>query len=89
MNVAAWCREHDVSDKQMYYWIRKLVEGHEQPQQQNSFTSWMPVQLDSPMINNVNDVAFFIYLDSIFVEVRPRASMTVVSSVLSLLQKPC
>lgn len=89
LNVAAWCREHDVSDKQMYYWIRKLEEGHEQPQQQNSITSWMPVQLDSPMINNVDDVAVFIHLDSISVEVRPGANMTVVSNVVNLLRKPC
>lgn len=89
LNVAAWCREHDVSDKQMYYWIRKLENRDAQPEQQRSITSWMPMQLDSPITDNVDETAVFIHFDSISVEVRPGASMTVVSSVLSLLQKPC
>jgi len=24
MSVAAWCRENEVSEQQMYYWLRKF-----------------------------------------------------------------
>lgn len=88
-NVAAWCREQGVNDKQMYYWIRKLGNKHAEPQLQNPITSWMPVQLDSPITDNLDESAVFIHFESISVEVRPGANMTVVSSVVNLLRKPC
>jgi|GEM_PF-3191987 len=89
VNVATWCREQGVNDKQMYYWIRKLENRDAQPEQQRSITSWMPMQLDSPITDSVDKAAVFIHFDSISVEVRPGANMTVVSSVVNLLRKPC
>src|SRR5690625_4766450 len=89
LNVAAWCREQGVNDKQMYYWIRKLENKNAHPQQQKPPTSWMPVQLDSPITDSVGEASVFIHFDSISVEVRPESNMTVVSSVVNLLRKPC
>lgn len=89
LNVAAWCREQGMNDKQMYYWIRKLENRDTKPAQQESITSWMPVHLDSPITNSIDEAAVFIHFDSISVEVRSGANMTVVSSVLNLLRRPC
>lgn len=89
LNVAAWCREQGVNDKQMYYWIRKFENKNAQPEQQRSITSWMPVGLDSPITDSVDEPAVFIHFDSISVEVRSGANMTVVSSVVNLLRKLC
>lgn len=90
LSVAAWCREQSLKEHQMYYWIRKIEDRDAQPQQKEPpITSWMPVQLDYPIADGIDDGAVFIHFDSISVEVRPGTNMTVVSDVVNLLRKPC
>lgn len=84
LEVAAWCRERNLKAHQMYYWIHKIEAENGDPA-----TSWLPVQLDSPVINDLDETAVFIHFGAIPVEVRSGANMNVVSDVLNLLREPC
>jgi len=89
LNVAAWCREHNLKVHQMYYWIHKIEDENGSPENVDPATSWLPIQLDSPVINAPDETSVFIHFGAISVEVRSGANMNVVSDVLNLLREPC
>ena len=71
------------------YWIHKIEDENGSPENGDPATSWLPIQLDSPVINGLDEAAVFIHFGAISVEVRSGANMNVVSDVLNLLREPC
>src|SRR5690625_7224324 len=72
----------------MYYWIHKIEDENGSPENVDPATSWLPIQLDSPVINAPDETSVFIHFGAISVEVRSGANMNVVSDVLNLLREP-
>ncbi|APC08160.1 IS66 family insertion sequence element accessory protein TnpA [Neomoorella thermoacetica] len=42
-SVKEWCASHDVSPRQLWYWIRKYKNQHGVPTAQS--TRWLPVEV--------------------------------------------
>lgn len=90
LSAAAWCRKHNLKEHQMYYWIQKLEDKNVPSlKEEIPATSWMPIKVDHSIADGVDEGAVFIHFDSLSIEVRPGASMSVVSNVMTLLRKPC
>lgn len=94
-SVAAWCREHAVSEHQMRYWLRRLRndgaagETVDQP----GALRWIQVGWgDMPgqdAVGSGKASPILIHIGEVAIEVRPGFSPPVLRDVVKVLLTPC
>ncbi len=68
----------------MYYWIRHFED--DTPSDTGLDTQWLTVNVKDDLISSSGHAPVFIHFGSISVEVRPGASMALLSDVVHVLQ---
>jgi len=87
-SVAAWCRENDLPDHQMRYWLRRLRDGEDD---QQGVHSWIEVgwsdTADSAVAARASSV--LIHVGKAAIEVRPGFDAAVLRDVVEVLSTSC
>src|SRR5690554_3474396 len=86
--IAAWCRENEVSEHQMYYWLRKIRS--EDSDQVASEVHWIQMgQWDLPNdMRPAEDDSVLIHIGRAMVEVRPGFNPTLLRDIVKALSAP-
>lgn len=87
LSVAEWCRDKDIKNHQMYYWIRQF-ENDSDSTGTTQEVQWLAVDMESESTGYINEESVFIHVGQLSVEVRPGANMELLSDVVQVLQKP-
>src|SRR5690606_22532895 len=89
MSVAAWCRENEVPEQQMYYWLRKFPS--EEADAVEDDIQW--IQLGrwdrQAALRMTGDSAVRIHIGRAMVEVRPGFAPALLRGVVKVLVGSC
>lgn len=85
LSVAEWCREKDIKDYQMYYWIRKF-EDHSVTETRQEM-QWLAVDMGTESTSYMSEESVFIHVGQLSIEVRSGTNMALLSDVVQVLQK--
>jgi len=84
--VATWCERHQVTDRQLWYWMRKLKKS-EQLAPPASNPQWASVSIDEPASGGA--VPIQVRVGTIAVEVRSGFEPALLADVVRTLQTLC
>jgi hypothetical protein len=87
LSVAEWCREQDISQSQMYYWIRSFEDA--QASKSDTETQWLAVDCIDEPLNFRSGDPVFIHFDSMSIEVRQGTDMALLTDVVDVLRNRC
>ncbi|MFS0647565.1 IS66 family insertion sequence element accessory protein TnpA [Siminovitchia sp. 179-K 8D1 HS] len=87
-SVAAWCRDQNIKVHQMYYWVNQIERGSSYADTPAANTQWLAVQVEEPFPCSGKD-PILLHFGPLTVEVRPGASMSLLSDVIQVLQHQC
>ena len=62
LSVSAWCADHGVNPRQLWYWLRKEKEESAEPKH-----SWLPLNLSETSLEN----ALVIRVGRVTIDVKP------------------
>jgi transposase-like protein len=85
--VAQWCERHQVTQHQLYYWMRKLRDTGEQQPASTTGPKWVSLPVES--CANEETAPIRITVGTIAVEVRPGFDPAVLASVVRTLKALC
>ena len=85
--VAQWCERHQVTEHQLYYWMRKLKDAGEQQPAAAGGRKWVSLSLEAPTTEEMAPIR--ITVGTIAVEVRTGFDPTVLTSVVRTLKTLC
>lgn len=84
--VATWCARHQVTDRQLWYWMRKLKKS-EQLVPPASKPQWASVSVDEPA--SAGAVPILVRVGAVAVEVRSGFEPSLLANVVRTLQTLC
>lgn len=85
LSVAAWCREHEVKEHQMRYWLRRFSPSLEPDA---TATTWLPVKVRDKGDSGDPDV-IVVRVGDVAVEVRSGFDRTLLVAVVETLAGRC
>ncbi|MEQ6389265.1 IS66 family insertion sequence element accessory protein TnpB [Bacillaceae bacterium S4-13-58] len=85
LSVSKWCKEHDLKDYQMHYWIKKFDPEMKRGKRQSSNTQWLAVQV-ADETESVARGNILIHVGEISVEVQPGVDSKLLTDVIRALQ---
>ena len=85
--VAQWCERHQVTQHQLYYWMRKLKGANEQKPASMSGPEWVSLSLEA--LTTEETAPIRITVGTVAVEVRTGFDPTVLASVVKTLKALC
>lgn len=87
-SIAEWCRNQEITVHQMYYWVQRFEQG-DHSTETPAETKWLPIQVDEEPFPSSDQGPVLLHFESISVEVRPGANMSLLSDVIHVLQSQC
>lgn len=85
--VAQWCERHQVTEHQLYYWMRKLKDADGQKPASASGPKWVSLSLEA--LTSEETVPIRVLVGTIAVEVRTGFDPSVLTSVVRTLKALC
>lgn len=84
-SVAAWCREHEVKEHQMRYWLRRFSPVFETD---STAATWLPVKVRDEVRSGDPDV-IVVRVGDAAIEVRPDFDRRLLIAVVETLAERC
>mgnify|MGYP001289011261 CR=1 FL=1 len=84
--VATWCERHEVTPRQLWYWMRKLKRADEQ-KPATSKPQWVPIRMDEPSSDGASPL--LVKVGSASIEVRPGFEPSLLADVVRVLKALC
>ena len=84
--VEAWCKRHQVTERQFYYWRRKLRQVDE-PLLPTVKSQWVSLRLDEPVASPEHTL--LVKVGAATIEVRPGFEPSLLAEVVRTLQLLC
>lgn len=86
-SVAAWCREQEISEHQMHYWLKRLRQSESANEVS---TQWLTLGIahraeSAPSGHG----SVLIHMDRCTIEVRPGVDLNLLADVTRVLWSPC
>lgn len=84
--VATWCERHEVTPRQLWYWMRKLKRVDE-PKQAANKPQWVPLHVEESTSDGASPL--LIKVGSVSIEVRTDFEPSLLADVVKVLKALC
>ncbi|EJL38656.1 hypothetical protein PMI08_05382, partial [Brevibacillus sp. CF112] len=84
--VATWCERHQVTPRQLWYWMRKL-KGEDEPKQATNKPQWVPLQVKESTSDTASPL--LVKVGSASIEIRSGFDPSLLADVVKVLKTLC